>query len=284
MCRTAAAAAGKPFSSVVGISDDPRGCYYFTRSNNVYFNTNAVGAGRSTAQLLCAAATTGPLPPRLRFGRACSPMRDCCDGMGSSGMQGGPNRLRVLPGMGQHMFWQLGIPTAPLCASLGAAARRRRTRTALGRAGYSRGTDRVLMGAHTVLTGYSNGPFVPRRVLVSLPFAVLAALRGIPCSAVRAHRYGVARLGTHGHLTALLGTTRVLTQCIGQPCWCRPLGRWAHHRHYVAAHSTTFGQHRAVHGAAACPVVHGISHRAVLQRTRRVLTAASAPLRVPNAE
>jgi hypothetical protein len=34
------------------------------------------------------------------------------------------------------------------------------------------------MIAHTVLTGYSNGQFAPRRVLVCLPFTVLAALRG----------------------------------------------------------------------------------------------------------
>ncbi len=102
-CRTAAAAAGKTFAAVVGIYDDPRGCYYYTTNSNAWFNAHAVGAGNSNTQLLCAAVTTGPLPPRLRFGRACTPMRDCCDGMGSSGMQGGPNRSRVLPGMGQHM-------------------------------------------------------------------------------------------------------------------------------------------------------------------------------------
>jgi hypothetical protein len=176
------------------------------------------------------------------------------------------------------------MPTAPGCESLGAAARRRPPWTALGRAGYSRGTDRVLMDAHTVLTGYSNGPFAPRRVLVSLLFAVLAALRGIPCSAVWAHRYGVARLGTHGHLTVLLGTTRVLAQCIGQARLVHAVGAWAHQALYVAAHSTTFAQYRAVHRATAGTLLRGISHGAVLERTRRVLTAASAPLRVPSAK
>jgi hypothetical protein len=60
-CRTAAAAAGKtagaPFA--VAFSTDPRGCYYFTSDNSAYFNTHPVGAGYSTARLLCA-AVTGP--------------------------------------------------------------------------------------------------------------------------------------------------------------------------------------------------------------------------------
>ncbi len=90
-CRTAGAAAGKTipvFYFVATESAFPRGCY-FTSSNSAHFNTHAVGAGRTNAQLLCAAATTGAVPPRLQFGRACTPMRDCCDGMGSSGMHVG---------------------------------------------------------------------------------------------------------------------------------------------------------------------------------------------------
>ncbi len=85
-CRTAAAAAGKtvPSSFVETDPEYPRGCYSST--NIAWFNAHAVGAGDSNARLLCAAATTGALPPRLRFGRACTPMRDCCNGMGSSGM------------------------------------------------------------------------------------------------------------------------------------------------------------------------------------------------------
>ncbi len=63
-CRTAAAAAGKTFASVVTLSTAPRGCYYVTSSNNAYFNTHAVGAGVSSRQLLCAALdTTGAPPP-----------------------------------------------------------------------------------------------------------------------------------------------------------------------------------------------------------------------------
>ena len=69
-CRTAAAAAGKTVPSYLFYfetsSGFPRGCYY-TSSNNAYFNTHAVGAGFSGAQLLCAAATAGaPLQRRRR--------------------------------------------------------------------------------------------------------------------------------------------------------------------------------------------------------------------------
>ncbi len=57
-CRTAAAAAGKtiiPGATFVETeSTYPRGCYY-TGTNDAFFNTHAVGAGRGTAQLLCAA-------------------------------------------------------------------------------------------------------------------------------------------------------------------------------------------------------------------------------------
>ncbi len=59
-CRTAAAAVGKRTGSdfVETDPDYPRGCYYFTGSNRVYFNDVAVGAGYSSYQLLCAAAVT----------------------------------------------------------------------------------------------------------------------------------------------------------------------------------------------------------------------------------
>ncbi len=70
-CRTAAAAAGKPVGSLFLWTSDyfPRGCYYRTSSNYVYFNTNAVGAGSAEAQLLCTAVTTGA-PALLNDARA----------------------------------------------------------------------------------------------------------------------------------------------------------------------------------------------------------------------
>jgi hypothetical protein len=52
-CRTAAAAAGKAFDFVETDPAWPRGCYYGT-TNAAAFNTHAVGAGNSDAQLLCA--------------------------------------------------------------------------------------------------------------------------------------------------------------------------------------------------------------------------------------
>jgi hypothetical protein len=72
-CLTAAAAAGKAQSTlgfVVNTSARPRGCYYV--GSIAYFNTHAVGAGASGAQLLCAAVTTGaPLHAPMRR-RACA--------------------------------------------------------------------------------------------------------------------------------------------------------------------------------------------------------------------
>jgi hypothetical protein len=66
-CRTAAAAAGKTFDRVETNSIWPRGCYYRTIANDGWFNTHAVGAGRSDSQLLCALATAGaPLKRRRR--------------------------------------------------------------------------------------------------------------------------------------------------------------------------------------------------------------------------
>ncbi len=90
-CRAAALAAGTRIPSGFMVTDSsvPRGCYYYIIGDYAYFNTHAVGAGSFLTRLLCAAVTTGALPLRLRFGRACTPMRDCCDGMGSSGMHVG---------------------------------------------------------------------------------------------------------------------------------------------------------------------------------------------------
>ena len=70
-CRTAAAAAGTTIREsdfVLTSPAVPRGCYYESTNNLAYFNTHAVGAGRSSLQLLCAAlATTGaPLKRRRR--------------------------------------------------------------------------------------------------------------------------------------------------------------------------------------------------------------------------
>jgi hypothetical protein len=64
-CLTAAAAAGKtPWSTFVETNAyAPRGCYYDSY-NDANLNAHAVGAGNLNAQLLCAAATTGALPPR----------------------------------------------------------------------------------------------------------------------------------------------------------------------------------------------------------------------------
>ncbi len=84
-CRTAAAAAGKTIreSSFVETAPAyPRGCYYVTSHNYAYFNTHAVGAGDSYAQLLCAAlaATTGAPLTRVRrtdARGACTGARAC---------------------------------------------------------------------------------------------------------------------------------------------------------------------------------------------------------------
>ncbi len=77
-CRTAAAAAGKPAGStlypfVETNSIYPRGCYYFTSTNNAYLNAHAVGGGNPGYQLLCAAlATTGAPPHAPMRRRACA--------------------------------------------------------------------------------------------------------------------------------------------------------------------------------------------------------------------
>ncbi len=63
-CRTAAAAAGKITSSYFVRTDPayPRGCFYTTTYNYAYFNRDAVGAGYSDSQLLCAATVTTGAP------------------------------------------------------------------------------------------------------------------------------------------------------------------------------------------------------------------------------
>jgi hypothetical protein len=140
-----------------------------------------------------------------------------CGVLAGSARQCGAQRSNGLCGMTAHRVHtaysrngcphrRLGVPAAPLCASLGAAARRRPPQTALGREGYFCGTDRVLMGAHTVLTGYSNGSHKATPSTCEPPFCRIGSIEGGRCSAVWAHRYGVALLGTQGHLTVLLGT------------------------------------------------------------------------------
>jgi hypothetical protein len=74
----------------------------------------------------------------------------------------------------------------------------------------------------------------------------------------------------HSRATAALGT--------GCPSWT---GRT---RGVLTFCCGRVGQSKPVHRAAACTLLRGISHGAVLQRARRVLTAASAPLRVPSAK
>jgi hypothetical protein len=71
-CRTAAAAAaGKSVGSPFLETDPryPRGCYYVIVTSSVYFNADAVGAGRPNAGLLCTALVTTGMP---RFARVCT--------------------------------------------------------------------------------------------------------------------------------------------------------------------------------------------------------------------
>ena len=61
-CRSAAAAAGKTPAqpSFMGTWPTwPGGCFYTNHNNIAFFNTEAVGASASNAQLLCAAVITG---------------------------------------------------------------------------------------------------------------------------------------------------------------------------------------------------------------------------------
>jgi hypothetical protein len=70
-CRTAAAAAGKTFSRVETSLAYPRGCYYVT-GNTAFFNTHAVGAGFSSARLLCAAVVTTGARARVHWRVQCA--------------------------------------------------------------------------------------------------------------------------------------------------------------------------------------------------------------------
>ncbi len=60
-CRTAAIAAGMTFRYVETESTRPRGCYFRTENHNAIVNTHAVGAGYSTALLICANERGAPL-------------------------------------------------------------------------------------------------------------------------------------------------------------------------------------------------------------------------------
>jgi hypothetical protein len=153
-CRTAAAAAGKTAGSseypfVETRSDFPRGCYYVTSTNTAYFNNDAVGAGRSSSQLLCAAlATTGaPLKRRRRTDArsACTGARACrhraCAARHS-------RAVCVIHGrhIDAHTYTNRHLYTYiyPYDAVGGAARRADGRRTVDGRARARKGTQRVL--------------------------------------------------------------------------------------------------------------------------------------------
>jgi hypothetical protein len=74
-CRTAATAAGKLVGSPFVETDPayPRGCYYSISDNTAYFNRDAVGAGVSDYQVLCAALVTTGAPPPHQCVRVCAP-------------------------------------------------------------------------------------------------------------------------------------------------------------------------------------------------------------------
>ena len=67
-CRAAVTAAGKTAGSPFGVTSPipPRGCYYSTITNRAFLNADAVGAGNSNAQLLCAVAAPGGCAVQLR--------------------------------------------------------------------------------------------------------------------------------------------------------------------------------------------------------------------------
>jgi hypothetical protein len=140
-CRTAAAAAGKTEGSnfVETVSAWPRGCYLGPTFSGTaaFFNAHAVGAGRSTAQLLCATVTTGaPLH---------APARVCCAALAG----GGSNDANGLS-IGTHaLYTHVYMHT---CAH---AWFRRSCRAAHGSAG-GRRTGVHGRGTLRVLTGYSN--------------------------------------------------------------------------------------------------------------------------------
>ena len=67
-CRSAATAAGMHVGNgfVETTSARPRGCYYWTDNNYAYVNNDAVGAGYSRRQLLCAVITGAKAVSRRR--------------------------------------------------------------------------------------------------------------------------------------------------------------------------------------------------------------------------
>jgi hypothetical protein len=79
-CRAAVTAAGKTVSSsfVETYLNFPRGCYYYTSTNYAYFNTNAVGGGDSSSQLLCAVTAGAPLTRRCADARVLRGTRGRC--------------------------------------------------------------------------------------------------------------------------------------------------------------------------------------------------------------
>jgi hypothetical protein len=70
-CRTAAAATGKTFTSVVDWSTLMRGCFYWNGNNQAHYNTHAVGAVHHDAHLICGAPST-PLRARACSGTICT--------------------------------------------------------------------------------------------------------------------------------------------------------------------------------------------------------------------
>jgi hypothetical protein len=181
-CRTAVAAAGKTLRLVWTNSSSPRGCYHSTRSNNAYFNTDAVGAGSSGYQLLCAADTTGALPSMHRCACVCMPARA---------------RDRA---WWVRALWRRHVGTSAHCADC--AARQRRC----GGVVWARFAHRSVVGQTLVWCrpiGYSRGPVGYSRS--ASPRQVGAGRWGVDASGNMlqrtAPRSGNVYIGTHGVLT-----------------------------------------------------------------------------------
>jgi hypothetical protein len=86
-CQSAAVATGRTYSGTTASALRPRGCYVFTTSNTVWFNTDPVGGGTmSTSLPLCSASTadspsavpnlgsTSPSPLEAPSGSTSSPV------------------------------------------------------------------------------------------------------------------------------------------------------------------------------------------------------------------
>jgi hypothetical protein len=155
-CRIAAAAVGKTFSLTESSPYFPRGCFYYDGNNWVYFNPHAVGAGRSTDQLLCAAATAGaPLKRRRRRTDA----RSACTGARACRHRACAARhARAVCVMhGQHIDTRTYINRYiyTYIYTYDANGARRRCRAAHGSPGGRRTGGRA-RGHARVLEGYSN--------------------------------------------------------------------------------------------------------------------------------